>query len=343
MMTHRSVLSALFVAAVVAFSFSAALAAGAVPVTPDNFNRAESDMYFAVEAAEGALGKLQHRREMMPIDRQTVVRSNRDTLYSSGVFDLDAGPVTVTMPDAGGRFMSLMVIDEDQYVPFIAHGKGTHTFTRDQIGTRYMLIGIRTLVDPEDPADLVAAHALQDAIETEQKSAGTFAMPDWDKVSQKKIRDALLVLYSTLPDMRHMFGTKDEVDPIRHLIGSAAAWGGNPDSEAIYLSVTPKDNDGRTVYRLSATDVPVEGFWSISVYNAEGFYVPNAFNAYSLNNLTAAKGDDGSITIQFGGCDGKVANCLPTPEGWNYMVRLYRPEATILDGSWQFPAAQPVR
>ena len=47
--------------------------------------------------------------------------------------------------------------------------------------------------------------------------------------------------------------------------------------------------------------------------------------------------------IQFGGCDGKVPNCLPTPRSWNYMVRLYRPHEEILNGSWKFPEAQPIR
>ena len=341
-MTHRFAAFAFSMALVAGIFPAAGQAAEAVPVTPDNFTRAESDMYFAVEAAGGAFGKLQHRREMMPIDRQTVIRSNRDTLYSSGVFDLDAGPVTVSMPDAGTRFMSLMIIDEDHYVPFIAHGKGSHTFTREQIGTRYMLVAVRTLVDPQQPADLRAAHALQDAIAVEQAEPGHFEIPDWDKVSQKKIRDALLVLNTTLPDLRHAFGSRSEVDPIRHLIGTAAGWGGNPDKEAIYLNVTPRHNDGRTVYRLSVRDVPVDGFWSISVYNAQGFFVPNALNAYSLNNLTAAKEGDGTVKVQFGGCDTQSVNCLPTPEGWNYLVRLYQPQAAILDGSWQFPEAQQV-
>jgi hypothetical protein len=43
------------------------------------------------------------------------------------------------------------------------------------------------------------------------------------------------VLSSTLPDFRGAFGTKEEVDPVRRLIGAAAAWGGNPAKDAIYL------------------------------------------------------------------------------------------------------------
>jgi hypothetical protein len=109
------------------------------------------------------------------------------------------------------------------------------------------------------------------------------------------------------------------------------------------LNITPSKNDGKTVHRLAINgEVPVDGFWSIIVYNDKGYLERNPYNAYSLNSITAKKDADGSITIQLGGCDGKIANCLPTMPGWNYMVRLYRPHAEILNGSWKFPEAQPV-
>jgi len=85
----------------------------AIPVTVDNFVRAESDLYMGNMVKEGGLGKLHHRREPARIDDQIVIRLNRDTIYSSGVFDLDAEPVMITMPDAGKRFMSLQIISED--------------------------------------------------------------------------------------------------------------------------------------------------------------------------------------------------------------------------------------
>lgn len=267
---------------------------------------------------------------------------NRDTLYSGAVFDLDAGPVTITLPDAGKRFMSMQVIDEDQYTPMVVYRAGSTTLTREKIGTRYIVVAIRTLVDPADPKDVQQVHALQDAIRVSQKDAGRFEVPNWDQASQKKVRDALLALGTTLTDTKGMFGTKDQVDPVRRLIGSASAWGGNPEKEAIYLNVTPSRNDGNTVYRLSVKDVPVGGFWSVSVYNAEGYFQKNAYDAYTLNNITAKKSEDGSIAVQFGGCDGRIANCLPTAPGWNYLVRLYRPRAEILNGKWTFPQAQPV-
>lgn len=316
-------------------------AAGTVPVTVDNFIRAETDLYLGNIVKEGGLGKLLHRREPASIDSQTVIRLNRDTLYSSAVFDLDAGPVTITLPDAGKRFMSLLVINEDHYAPAAFYGAGSHTFTKEKVGTRYIAAAIRTLIDPASPKDVEQVHALQDAIKVSQKSIGKFETPKWDAASQKKVRDALLVLSSTMPDFKKSFGTKQQVDPVRHLVATAAAWGGNPDRDATYLNITPTKNDGNTVYKLNVKDVPVDAFWSISVYNADGYYEKNAYNAYALNNLTAQKAGDGSIAIQFGGCDGKVPNCLPTTKGWNYTVRLYRPRAEILNGKWKFPEPQP--
>jgi len=313
-----------------------------IHVSPDNFIRAETDMYFGNIAGTGGLGQFVHFRELSPLDNQLVVRQNRDTLYSPVLFDLEAGPVTVTLPDAGDRFMSMQVITEDHYVPEVVYTAGSQTFTGEDIGTRYVALPLRILVNPNDPADLDAVHALQDAVTVRQDSPGSFEIPDWDPVSQKQVREALIALFATLPDSKGMFGPEGEVDPVRRLIGAAAAWGGNPEKDALYLTVNPPQNDGTTVHRLTVPDVPVDGFWSVTVYNKDGYFTENPQNAYSLNNIVVAKESDGSVEIQFGGCDGSRANCLPITPGWNYLVRLYRPRAEVLDGSWTFPQAQPV-
>ncbi len=309
-------------------------------VSPDNFARAESDLYFSGIVNDGGVGGFLHHRELSSIDHQVVIRQNRDTLYSAAVFDLDAGPVTVTLPDSAGRFMSLQVINEDHYTTEVAYAPATVHLTCAAVGTRYVAVAVRTLVDPNDAADLAAVHALQDAITVAQEAPGSFAVPDWDPVSQKTVRDALVTLATTLPDTKGMFGTAADTDPVRHLIGSANAWGGNPERDAFYLTVVPAQNDGTTVHRLTVKDVPVDGFWSVTVYNKDGYFTANEQNAYSVNNITAVKAADGSTTIQFGGA--VAENLLPITPGWNYTVRLYRPRPEILDGAWTFPAAAPV-
>jgi len=328
--------------AVEAQSLSPSLAGSFVPVTVDNFIRAESDRAFSGIVQQNGFGKFNHSRELTPLDKQVVPRQNRDTLYSSAIFDLDAGPVTITLPDAGKRFMTLMTIDEDHYVVEVVYDSKPHTYARGQVGTRYLLVAGRTLVDPADPKDVEEVHKLQDGIKVDQPGGpGRFEVPNWDQSSQKKVRDALLMLNETLPDLRRAGGRRGEVDPVRHLIATASAWGLNPDKDAIYLNVTPSRNDGATVYRLTVKDVPVDGFWSISLYNAQGYFEPNKENAYTLNNITAKKNAAGSVAIQFGDCDGKTPNCLPIMKGWNYIVRLYRPRKEIRDGTWKFPEAQP--
>lgn len=323
----------------------ATTSATTVPVTVNDFVRAESDMYFGhVFEGAGGIGRFQHFREPMPIDHQTVIRANRDTLYSAILLDLEAGPATIALPDAGGRFMSMQIFDQDQYTRPTIYEPGDTTLSRDTFDTRYAMIGFRTLVNPAVPGDLEAVHALQDAIGLSQPGGpGTWDVPNWDRASQKTVRDALLVLAGTLKDMSGAFGSKDEVDPVQRLIGAAAGWGANPPRDAVYLNLTSPKNDGTTVHRLKVpAEVPVDAFWSISVYGADGYYAKNALDRYTLNSLTAQKDADGSATIQFGGCEGGTANCIPIVPGWNYMVRLYRPRAEILDGSWTFPEATPV-
>src|SRR5580692_12050480 len=177
-----------------------------IAVTPDNFVRAESDLYFSGVVKDGGFGKFMHRREPTPVDKQTVIRMNRDTLYSAAVFDLDAGPVTITLPDPAKRFLSMQVIDEDEYTPEVHYGAGVRTLTKDQTGTRYVLVGVRILVNPDDPKDVETVHALQDAITVSQAGGpGTFTVPNWDASTQVKVRDALLRLGSTVPDTKGMF------------------------------------------------------------------------------------------------------------------------------------------
>lgn len=91
---------------------------------------------------------------------------------------------------------------------------------------------------------------------------------------------------------------------------------------------------------LKVRAVPVDGFWSVTVYNKDGFLERNEYDAYSFNNITAAKDADEGVTLHFGG-ESTAANYLPITPGWSYVVRLYRPRQEILDGTWQFPVAEP--
>ena len=181
---------------------------------------------------------------------------------------------------------------------------------------------------------------MQDQIVVSQRDVGTFEVPDWDRESLNRVRSLLNALAAGVTgDVTGSFGSRDEIDPIRHLIATGAGWGGNPPHAATYLNATPARNDGLVPHALAVIDVPVDGFWSITVYNGDGYMQKNSLNAYSFNGVTAQKNADGSTTVHFGACDDGRSNCIPITDGWNYIVRLYRPRPEVLDGSWVFPEA----
>jgi len=310
------------------------------PVTWNTFVRAESDKYFKSYVDLGGFGKFFHIRQPTPIDEQAIIRMNRDTLYSLGVFDL-TNPVTITKPDTGNRFQSMQVVNQDEYTRMVVYDPGEYTLSQENIGTRYVMVGIRTLVDATKPEDIKAANEIQDKLQAQQSSTGTFEVPKWDQGSQDRLRDAINVLAATVTDSSGCFGDVDEVDPIAHLLGAAFGWGGNPAKDATYVNVVPEKNDGKTAYTLTVKDVPVDAFWSMSLYNKEGLFEKNDRDVYVVNDRNATKNEDGSITIHFGG-DPDQLNNIPIMDGWNYIVRLYRPRKEILDGAWTFPALQPV-
>lgn len=309
---------------------------GPIHVSVGNFVRAETDRMFSDLAADaGGVNRWSHRREMADIDAQTVVRLNRDTLYSFAVVDLGRGAV-LRVPDAGERYVSVMVVDQDHFIDRVIHEPGEYELTADEFGTRYVCLATRVLADPTDHDDMAAAWAVQEGLGLAAASADPFVMSPYEEASFTGVRNALKELARFSVGTERTFGSRDQVDPVRHLIGTAVGWGGLPETEAVYLNVEPKLPVGE--YRLTVNDVPVDGFWSISLYDADGYFEHNDREAYSVNSITADRNPDGSVTVHFGGCDDDRPNCLPVMAGWNYLVRLYRPRAEILDGTWRFPS-----
>lgn len=205
-----------------------------------------------------------------------------------------------------------------------------------------MIVFVRTLVDASDTADTAAVNALQDQMKVEAASSKPFIPPNCDKESYEAMVATILPMAPFVPDSFNMFGARENVKPVRHFLGTAGGWGGLPENEAFYLTVDPGLPVGE--YRIDVpADVPVDAFWSISLYNAQGFFEPNSRGAYSFNSVTGERNKDGTITMHLGGCEDDRMNCLPIMEGWNYTVRLYRPGEQVLDGSWVFPEARPVK
>ena len=309
----------------------------AVPVTWANFPRAQLHHEMASQVKKGAFGKFYHYRTLFPIDAQVEALSNRDTLYSFGFFDLTE-PVTITKPNTGNRYQLMVVLNEDQYEKMFEYEPGEYTLTKSGIETRYASVLVRTFVDPNDPNDVKTAHRLQDKLAVSQDSVGTFEILNWDQQSRKELFDALVIVGKTMTDFNRAYGDVGEVNPVKFLLASVSPFG-FPESETVFLSRVPDQNDGKTPQTLTVKNVPVDAFWSVTVYNSDWYLEKNKYNAYSVNDVTAERNADGSVTIHFGG-NPDQPNFLYTPKDWNYLVRLYKPREPILNGSYQFPEAR---
>jgi hypothetical protein len=309
-------------------------------VSVETFVRAETNrMLHALMTQSGGVNTWGHLLAPTPLDAQTVVRMNRDTLYSFAVVDLADGAV-LTMPDAGDRYASVMVVNQDHHINRIIHEPGEYPLTIDEFETRYVALAARVLADPDDPADIAAANEVQHGLRVSANSAVPLELPDYDTETFDLTRRALLDLARGITGFDRAFGKKDEVDPIRHLIAAAAGWGGLPSYEAHYVNVDRGLPVGE--YRIVVRDVPVDAFWSVSLYNAAGFFEPSDQGGVSINSVTAQREADGSVIVHLGGCGDGRANCLHLMDGWNYIVRLYRPHPSVFDGSWTFPEAEPI-
>ena len=312
------------------------------PVTVANFVRAESDHMIRanMEMVGVTFGKFVHLREPTTPDNQPVIRMNQDTLYSATVLDLSK-PVTINLPEVGGRYMSMHVVSQDHYM-FVESEPGTYELTEEKVGTRFAYVTIRTFYNAGDPDDLAKAHAAQDQIVVSGGGDGPFEAPNWNLDDLAKARKALSDLATLGFDSTYAFGSKDEVRPVDHLVAAAAGWGGLPRTAAYYEMGSVEENDGKRAYAVTVKDVPVDAFWSITVYNADGYLEKNDLGRNSFNNSSAKPNESGSFTIHFGG-DPESVNYLPITEGWNYAIRMYQPRKEILDGTWTFPKIEPVK
>ena len=308
----------------------------------ENFTRAETNrMFFGIQSKSGGqVNVFDHEREPTRIDAQNVIRMNRDTLYSGALVNISKG-ATLSVPDAGGRYVSVGIYNQDNYVNRVFHDPGTYELNMAEFDTPFVAIVTRWLVDANDPEDIAEVHALQDLHSVSAVAQEPFALPSYDPESYQETYDALIGLGRGLTDLAGMGGAKQDVDPVRHLIGTAMAWGALPREEVLYANVDPGLPLGE--YRIRVKDVPVDAFWSVTVYNKDGYLEKNDREAYNIRSINGVRDEDGAITVHFGGCEDGRPNCLPITEGWNYGVRMYRPRDGLLDGTWTFPAVEPVR
>lgn len=311
-----------------------------VKVNVDNFRAAETAlMYDNQLALSGGVNQWFHYRVPTSVDEQPVIRMNRDTLYSGAVVDISGGG-TITMPEVGDRYQTVMVISQEHYINRVFSEPGTYQLTVEEHGSPFVNVVARTSVDANDPDDIAEVNRLQDELALDMGSANPFVHPDYDSESLKSTRETLLTLGKGIGNSDQTFGAPSKVEPTRHLIGTALGWGGLPEAEAYYYIETEPRQVGRYTFTLKV--VPVDAFWSVTIYNKDGYLESNAYNSYNLNSATAQAGPDGSVTLNLSPDGEGLTHHLYVMDGWNYALRLYKPRPEVIDKTWTPPTPQAV-
>ena len=137
-----------------------------------------------------------------------------------------------------------------------------------------------------------------------------------------------------------MMGPRGKVDEKTRHIAAAAAWGLFPEWDATYLNYNP-GLDVKVCYRATYQVPENNAFWSITIYGNDGF-MKSENNIVNSSNVKLNA--DGTFTVYYGSkalC-GEVPNRLDITDGWNFAMRIYRPGASVLNGSYKLPKVRAV-
>lgn len=303
-------------------------------VTRDNFVRAETDrMFTAFQQLGGGVNTFHHIRQPTPLDQQAVVRMNRDTIYSGVLIDTAEGG-TITLPESpDGRYMSIALIDNDHYDLGVIYTPGTHELP-EGAGHVAALVRIQ-VINPNDPAEIAQLNAWQDQLAVDVTSDEPFVPASWDTESLDSTRAELEAETAQFDNFEQAMAPRGEADETQRKVGAACCWGLLPGAEATYIV----DSAGfpLTECRTATYEVPKnDAFWSLQVYGGTGFI--ESENS-TLNSSNVVLNPDGTFTAYFGTEElcGDVPNRLDTSEGWNLMMRVYRPDPSVLGGGFVLP------
>ena len=309
-------------------------------VTPETYIRAETDRQFGIVVKmAGGVNRLFHFRRPTPLDQQNIVRMNRDTLYSMCVVDTSKG-ATISVPVIpADRYASVYLVDNDHYCPFVIYDSGTHELPKD---TRHLGVGVRIQVfDPRDADEVALVNKLQDQFVISAGSADPLPAFEWDLASLKELTVQYEKDSAQYGSWKGMMGPRGKVDEKTRHIAAAAAWGLFPEWDATYLNYSG-GHDHRVCHKATYEVPENDAFWSITVYGSDGF-MKSDDNIVNSSNVKLNA--DGTFDVYYGSVEScaDVPNRLDVTEGWNFLMRIYRPGRSVLEGAYTLPAATPVR
>lgn len=320
--------SLIFAAAAVLLSSNAY--AEPIVVTEENFPQAYTNLRFAtIIKKAGGLNKFLK----MPVPssnpaEQFVVRMNRDTAYSTSVFDLSSRNVYVTIPETD-KYVTIQVVDENHETQRMIYGPGRYLLTAK---TDFAFVIVRTLDE-----------GLRDNIVVEAPDPKPFSVNDWDETSFQAVEKAGNADFANGYDQSRAFGNVESGQtPYMNYVGAAGGWGGAMVLDNIYQTSPYFAAEG--CYETTFVDPKAEYFWSATVYNGNGYMFNDVANISS--EMEPEKNRDGTYTLRFG-CEGQPNN-IPITEGnttgkFNVLMRHYGPSEMVSRGEYGYNMTQFIR
>ena len=308
--------------------------------------------------------KLLHIPKITAYEDKFVVRPNNDTLYTMTMVDIEEGYAVLQFPKTD-RYISALIYDREHYIldggvlinetrPIILVKKGNPIPKIDGIviESKLGIVSpiIRTLVRGTD--DIPAAHAVQKQITLTkvgpERHSGLM-QPVLKEEKFKEMRE-FFRKRTGKTSWDDMYGSRSDNIPMIDLAqGVYEGLGAFPAYAARYVSIfhdtAGKELHASKQYNLVVpADIPVNNFWSVTVYDDDGLLIPNEERIHNSSSEISVKNRDGSTTVTFGQCTPKINNCIPTGKGdWNFTWRYYGPEGAIADGSWVDIVPTPVK
>lgn len=316
------------------------LASDPIIVNEDNYAYVMLDHAMQVEVSNGAANAWHHHRSPMTLDKQPAPQMNRDTLYSFAIVDARSD-FSITLPETDGRYQSIHVMEHDHTTPAVLYGAGEHLIKGDTT-TDYLVINVRTQINPNDPDDIALANHYQDQLVLDFIGADVvpFEFTNWDKASFKELHTKYIKVASD-EGVNNTMGTRGQYSAYDINRGASTTTGLLPDAHAVYEMDNYKldvNNCYAATYEVPGQADAELGFFSVTIYGDDQ-YLHNEAGS-SLSNQELAFNNDGTFTIHYGNAKtcGEVDNLLISPTDEIYLnLRVYMPDASVQAGEYKLP------
>lgn len=307
--------------------------------------------------------------ELAKAGEDRVVRMNNDTYYNSAVLFLEDGPVVISSNASSEDRFNAFQLQDDRNVNYrnIIYPKGEYTFYYGdkpeqvqgkaiEVPSSLSIVLVRIEVkDKNDIEDVAAANAVYKGMTINGDQQVT-EFPQLDLLSEypvivsdeanRRMDEAFTTIPFSQLVLRHEQELGRDVSYLNHAAATKGGWGAPDPSHSAYEAIFFDENGDELVgnkgtYTVTTEEPPIDAFWSVTLYDTDrgGFFHPNEDDRHHINNTTAVRNDDGTVTFTFKqNCETSDWNCLEVPAGrFDLMIRYYLPHDEIITGDWIFP------